>query len=186
MVGGVQIDEQIVYFIQNFRGARVLTIDFVDDDDDLEARVQGFFKHEAGLRQGAFGGVDQQNSAVGHGEGPLDLSPEIGMAGGVDDIDAHAAPGNRAVFGCDGDAALPFQVEGVHEPLFQLLSVPEDAALPEHGIHQGGFAVVYVGDNGDVAQVVVLGFKACNGCYERKGSNVGVSRKVFMITVGCK
>ena len=41
--------------------------------------------------------------------------------------------------------ALPLQVHGVHEPLVDLLVGPEQAALAEHGVHQGGFAVVDVG-----------------------------------------
>jgi hypothetical protein len=31
--------------------------------------------------------------------------------------------------------------------------LPKKAALAEHGIHQGGFAVVDMGDDGDVANV---------------------------------
>jgi hypothetical protein len=30
---------------------------------------------------------------------------------------------------------------------------PEDARLPKHGVHQGGLAVVNVGDNGNVANI---------------------------------
>jgi hypothetical protein len=32
---------------------------------------------------------------------------------------------------------------------------PEQTALPEHGIHQCGLAVVNVGDDGNVSQTVV-------------------------------
>jgi hypothetical protein len=35
------------------------------------------------------------------------------------------------------------------------LVFPEDARLPEHGVHQGGLAMVHVGDDGDVANILL-------------------------------
>ena len=40
--------------------------------------------------QRALGGVDEQDDAVDHGQAALDLATEVGVAGGVDDVDGHA------------------------------------------------------------------------------------------------
>ncbi len=42
---------------------------------------------------------------------------------------------------------------GVHDAFDDFLIGPENAALPEHGIYQRGFAVVHVGDDGDIANL---------------------------------
>ena len=42
-----------------------------------------------------FGGIDQQHHAVDHGEDALHLAAEIGVAGRIDDVDAHAASNRR-------------------------------------------------------------------------------------------
>ena len=44
-----------------------------------------------------------------------------------------------------------------------VLVVAEDAALPEHGVHERGLAVVDVGDDGDVAQVLAHGEAGVRG-----------------------
>ena len=57
------------------------------------------------------------------------------------------------VLGQNGDAALALQVVGVHDALDHMLVGAESAALPQHGVHQRGLAVVDVGDDGDIANV---------------------------------
>ena len=53
--------------------------------------------HEFGLRQRPLGGVDQHQGAIHHVEDALDLAAEIGVAGGIDDIDAGiVARGSRS------------------------------------------------------------------------------------------
>ena len=119
-------------------------------------------EHEARLRQRPLGGVDEQERAVGHLQDALDLAAEVGVAGRVDEVDLDVADADGDVLGQDGDAALALQVVGVQDEavlaadeLVQLLGA-EQAGLPEHLIDQGGLAVVDVGDDGDVADVVPL------------------------------
>ena len=112
--------------------------------------ARALLEHEAGLRQRAFGGVDQEDGAVDHGEGPLDLAAEIGVARRVEDVDLDALPDDRAVLGGYGDAALALEVHAVHEAFLGLLALAEHAGLAEHGVDEGGLAVVDVGDDGDV------------------------------------
>ena len=43
------------------------------------------------------------------------------------------------------------QVAGVHHPVLDLLVGPKGAALFQHLVDEGGFAVVDVGDDGNIA-----------------------------------
>jgi hypothetical protein len=96
------------------------------------------------------------DAAVHHAQDPLHLAAEVGVAGGVDDVDAglagRALPQYRGALGQDGDAALPLLVVGVHGALDRRLVGAEDAGLGEQLVDQGGLAVVDVGDDGDVAE----------------------------------
>ena len=63
------------------------------------------------------------------------------------------------VLGQDGDAALALEVVGVEDAGVlppQLSLVAELAGLAQHLIDQRGLAVVDVGDDGDIADVVPL------------------------------
>ena len=57
------------------------------------------------------------------------------------------------VFGQNRDAALTLQIVGVHDSFDQMLVGTKRAALAQHGVHQGGLAVVYVRDDSDVANI---------------------------------
>ena len=61
-----------------------------------------------------------------------------------------------AVFGGNGDTPFALQIHVVHQPFGNLLAFAKQTALTEHGIHQGGFAVVNMGDNGNIADGIVL------------------------------
>ena len=78
------------------------------------------------------------------------------MARGIHDVDLGVLVPDGGVLGQDGDAPLPLQVAGVHDPVHHLLILPVDAALLQHLVHQRGFAVVDVGDDGDISQMFVL------------------------------
>ena len=131
-------------------------VDLVDHHDDPVAQLQGAAEHEAGLGHGALGGVHQQNDAVDHLQDALHLAAEVGVARGVHDVDLGIAIADGGVLGQNGDAALPLQVAGVHDPVHRLLVFPVYAALLEHLVHQRSFTVIYVGNDGDVPQFIVL------------------------------
>ena len=109
--------------------------------------------HEFGLRQRAFGGVDQHQRAVHHVEDALDLAAEIGVARRIDDVDAGVLPLHRGGLGQNGDAALALQIVGIHRALDHALVFTVGAGLLQQAIDQRGLAVVDVGDDGDVAKV---------------------------------
>ena len=152
LVGGVEGGEQVEHLVHDLGDARVRTVDLVDADDGLEADFQGLADDELGLRHGALGRVDEHDGAVDHGQDALDLAAEIGVAGGVDDVDAHVLPVDGRGLGHDRDAALFFQIVGVHHALGDALIVAEGAGLAQQLVDEGGLAVIDVSDDGDIAE----------------------------------
>ena len=153
VVGGVERGEQVEHFVVHLVGSRVAAVDLVDDDDRAQAQRERLLGHELGLRHRPFGRVDQDDHAIDHRQDALDLAAEIGMAGRVDDIDAHTFPEHRGAFSEDGDAALALELVQIHHALGHLLVGAERARLFQHGVDQGGLAVVDMGDDGDIAKI---------------------------------
>ncbi len=110
LIGRVEGGEEIEDLVHDLGGPRIGAVDLVDDDDGLEAHLQGLGDDEFRLRQRPLGGVDENKRAVNHMQDALDLAAEIGVARRVDDIDARVVPDDRGRFGKDGDAALALEV----------------------------------------------------------------------------
>ena len=116
-------------------GPRIAAVDLVDQHDRPQAQAQRLAEHELGLRQRAFGGVDQQDHTVDHRQDPFDLAAEVGMARRIDDVDARALPHDRGRLGKNGDSALTLEVVGVHGAFGDLLIVAKGAALLQQAVH---------------------------------------------------
>jgi hypothetical protein len=127
--GGAQFQKQLEHFIVDFLGAGMVAVHLIDDNDWLQAVVQCFAQHKAGLGLGSVGGVHQQQHAVDHLHHAFDLGAEVGVARCIDDVDDGAIPQNRRVLGLDGDPLFTFEVHRVHDPFLDLLVVAEDPAL---------------------------------------------------------
>ena len=155
MVGRFKLDKQVEHLVHGPHGPRRRLVDLVDDHDDGQGKRQRLLEHEIRLRHGAFLRVNEQKRAVGHLEHALHLAAEIGVARGVDDVDEVAPVFERPVFGGNGDAALALEVHGIHEAFRDNLVVAEHAALFEKLVDERGFAVVHVGDDGDVADITL-------------------------------
>jgi hypothetical protein len=132
-------------------------VDLVDDEDHRQPRLERLAQHEARLRQRPLARVDEEEHAVDHRQPALDLAAEVGVAGRVDDVELHAAVADRGVLREDRDALLALEVHRVHDALGDVLVLAERARLPEHGVDQRRLAVVDVGDDRDVAQVLADG-----------------------------
>jgi hypothetical protein len=78
-------------------------------------------------------------------------STEVGVAGGVDDVDLGVLELDSGVLGQDGDAPLLFQLVRIHDSLGKGFVGTEGAGLAQHCVHEGRLAVVDVGDDGDVS-----------------------------------
>ena len=82
----------------------------------------------------------------------LHLAAEIGVAWGVDDVDAGVLPGDRGHLGENGNAALTLKIVGIHGALRHPLILAEGAGLLQQAIHERGFAVVDLIDDSDIAE----------------------------------
>ncbi len=152
-VVGAEGGEQVEHLGMDLVRAGVGAVHLVDHDDGVEAAGERLADHEFGLRENALGGVHQDDGAVHHIQDAFHLAAEIGVAGGVDDVDAGVAPDHRGALGEDGDASLALQVVAVHGALGHDLVVAERAGLAEELVDEGGLAVIDVGDDRDVADL---------------------------------
>ena len=116
-----------------------------------QAMLEGFLRDEPGLRHRPIHGVHQQQHTVHHREHAFHLAAEIGMTRRVHDVDVKIVPGDRGVLRKDGDATLALDRIRIHDPLSELLTSIERAGLAEKLVDEGGFAMIDVRDDGDVA-----------------------------------
>ena len=155
VVGRADGGEEVEGVVQHPVGVGVRPVDLVQHQDRTQAELQGLAQHELGLRHDAFLGVDQQQAPVHHAQDPLHLAAEVGVSGGVDDVDPRFAcgtvPQDRRGLGQDGDAPFPLLVVGVHGALDGGFIGAEDAGLGEQLVDESGLAMIDVGDDGDIA-----------------------------------
>ena len=151
---GAEVHEQLVDVVEDLRRAGVGAVDLVERDDDGQPTGHRLLQHVARLRERALGRVDQQQDAVDHEQAALDLAAEVRVAGRVDDVEADAVDVDRRLLREDRDALLALEVARVHHAVDHGLVRAERAGLAEHRVDEGGLAVVDVGDDRDVAQVV--------------------------------
>ncbi len=163
LFGGVERGEQVEDLVGDFGGPGVGPIDLVDDHDGPQPHLERLGDHELGLRQRPLGGIDQHQHAVHHVEDALDLAAEIGVAGRIHDIYARVAPDQRGHLRQDGDAAFALEIIRIHRALGDALILAKCAGLLQQPVDQGGFAMVDVGDNGNVAKVHAASAKSLAG-----------------------
>ena len=149
-----QFHEKIENHVEHLVRAGVFAVDLVDDDDRLDLVLERFLKHETGLRLRAVVRIDDEQDAIDHLHDALDFAAEVGVARGVDDVDAIAVPMKGGVLGANGDALFALEIHRIHHALLDLLVGAEGAGLPEQLIDERGLAVIDVGNDGDVANFV--------------------------------
>ena len=154
LIGGAQFVKQVKGGVDHKVGARAGFVHLVDHQNGLEAQGQRLFGHKTGLRHGAFLRVDQQHHAVDHAQGAFHFTAKVGVSGGVDDVDVRAFPGHGAVLGQNRDATLFFNRVVVHHGVNHFFVLGKGAGLAQELVHHGGFAMVNVGDDGDVADLL--------------------------------
>ena len=153
VLGGAEVDEQLVDLVHDLGDPRVRPVDLVHDEDHRQPALERLAQHEARLGEGALGGVDEQEDAVDHRQPALHFAAEVGVTGGVDDVELDAVVTHRGVLGQDRDALLTLQVHRVHHAVVDVLVVPERAGLPQHRVDERGLPVIDVGDDGDVSEI---------------------------------
>src|SRR5690606_13666804 len=179
---GAQAVEQVEGLVQHPARARARAVDLVHDHDRLEAHRERLLGDEARLRHRAVHRVHQHQHRVDHRQHPLDLAAEVGVSGGVDDVDPpHLAvlvgPADRRVLREDRDAALLLDVVAVHHPVRDDRTLIQGARLLEQLVNQGGLAMVDVGDDGDVAEAFDGAGIVCGHDKERARWRVGAGKE---------
>ncbi|MNL17871.1 hypothetical protein D3C87_1389920 [compost metagenome] len=149
--GGTQVVEQVEDLVQNPVRTRAWTVNLVDDHDWTQAGFESLLGHETGLRHRAVLSVNQQQNGVDHRHYAFNFAAEVGVARGVHDVDVVAVPVDGGVFRQNGNTALFFLVVGVHHALVVELVALQGAGLTQEFVYQGGFTMVNVGNDGDVA-----------------------------------
>ena len=158
--GGVEAGQadDILHLLRHLVWMGRRQVDLIQDGHQLEVVLQRHIGVGEGLGLHALRGVHHEDGTLAGGEAAADLVGEVHMARGVDEVElVHLAVLGGVVHGdgagLDGDAALPLNVHVVedlvlHRPLVHALGQLEDA------VGQGGFAVVDVRDDAEVADVV--------------------------------
>ncbi len=159
LVGRTQAIKQVEHLVHGPVGARAGAVHLVDHHDRLEAHREGLLGDEAGLGHWAVDCVHQQQHRVDHRQHTFDLATEVGVSGGVDDIDAVILPLDGRVLGQDGDPAFLFDGVGVHDPIAVVTTLVEGAGLAQELVDQRGLAMIDVGDDGDVAKLLGHGIR---------------------------
>ena len=153
LFGGIQVQEKLQHLVVDLERIGKGAVNLVDDDDGLQAFLKRLAQHETRLRLRAACGIDDEEHAVHHFHDPLHLGTEIGVARGIHDVDRVAFPENRGVLRLDGDALFLFKIHGVHGALLGGLVLTVGAAGLEELVDEGGFPMVNVGDDGEVADL---------------------------------
>ncbi len=88
-------------------------VDLVDEQQRRHAEPLQRAHQDPGLRLHALDRGQHEDAAVEHTEDALDLGDEVGVPGGVDDVDDEVVEGERHDGGLDGDAATALEREAV-------------------------------------------------------------------------
>src|SRR5690554_4795618 len=150
-----QVEHELENGLVHFLRRAVLFVHLVDYHDGFKVEGDGLLEYETRLGHGAFEGIYEQQHAVGHVEHALHFSPEIAVAGSVDDVDLVISVAHGHVFRYDGDAPLALQGVVVHDKFTRLFVFAEYPAFVDQGVYHCGFAMVDVCDDGEVADGVV-------------------------------
>lgn len=117
------------------------------------AFLERLAEHETCLRLRATCRINDEEDAVHHFHNPLHLGTEVSVTRGIDDVDRVALPENRGVLRLNGDAFFPLKIHRVHRTLLGGLVVTVCATGLQELVDEGGFAMVNVGDDGEVADL---------------------------------
>ena len=80
------------------------------------------------------------------------------MSGSIDNVDLYIFVKNSCIFRQDRDAAFPFNCIGVHDPFLYFLIRTENTALFQQLVHQSGFSMVNMSNDGHIADIFAFPF----------------------------
>lgn len=118
----------------------------VDNDYWLDVSLQSLSKDEFCLGHRAFSSTDNQANTIDHTHDTLDLTPEIMMARGIDNVDLVSIVTDVGTLGQDCNTFFSFKLVGIHGAFLAYVHSTES----EHGVDQGGFTVIDVSNDCDI------------------------------------
>ena len=125
-----------------------------------------FFRTKRVCACGPFISIHEQEDTVDHLHNPLHLATEVGVPGRIHDVDEDSPSVHGRVLRADRDPLFSLQVHGVHDPFIDTLIIAESSALSQQLVNKGSFAMIDVGDDGDVTDV--LGVHGSNKVHARE------------------
>jgi hypothetical protein len=94
----------------------------------------------------AFGSTDNQANTIDHSHDTLDLTAEIMMARGIDNVDLVSIVTDVGALGQNCDTFFSFELVGIHGAFLAYVH----STVSEHRVDQGGFAVIDVSNDCDI------------------------------------
>ena len=136
-----------------FRAA-VRFVHLVHHHNRFKSDLKCLLQHKTRLRHRSFKSINEKDATICHVEHTLHLTTKVGVTWSVDDVDFGVFVVDRHVFRKDGDTTFTFEVVIVEHKFARLLVGAEKVTCQEHFVHEGCLTVVYVSNDGDVANVL--------------------------------
>lgn len=162
------LDESLVGFFGVELKLEDGTIDLVDEDDGADTLGEGLTEDGLGLDADTFDAIDDDEGTVSDTEGGSDFRGEVDVSGGVDEVDQEVTfsvlesgdeLGTDVVVegdggGLDGDTTSDFIRTGVEETGISGGFLLDDTGGGDEGVGEGGLAVIDVGNDGHVTDLL--------------------------------
>jgi hypothetical protein len=161
LVVGIEVDEHIKDLVLDLTDTGRRTINLVDDDDGAETLLESLAEDELGLGHGTIGSVNDEADTIDHGHDTLDLTTEISVTGGIDNVDVIVLVGflvvvdDRSTLGENGDTTLTLKGVGVHETHLTLGHA--GTGRRKKRVDKSGLTVIDVRDNSNVTHELGAG-----------------------------
>ena len=159
--GGTRVEtDAVLDFLLDTLGLGTWQVNFVDDGHDLEVVLEREVDVRQCLRLHALCRVDNEERALARGKAARDLVVEVDVSRRVDEVQFVQFPVLAAIVEphglcLDGDAALALEIHAV-EHLRLHLALTECPRVLDEAVGNGGFSMVDVGDDGKIADMLLL------------------------------
>jgi len=152
--GGRLLADDLAHALDSAGEIGPFPVHFVDEQEPGQAVLVGGLPDLLGLELDAAHGIDDDEGRVSHAEAAARVHGEIGVAGGVQQVDPVPVPVDEGSRGADGDAALLFLGLPVHGGR-AVVDAPQAVRLSgheEHGFGDRRLPGAAVSDDRDIAK----------------------------------
>ena len=149
-LGGVEVEHKVENHFLHLIGAAVGLVHLINNNYRFQTYLYCLLEHEASLRHRAFESVDEQETTVSHIEYAFHFTAEVAVARGVDYVDFIAVVVDRNILRKNSNTTLSFKVVIIENQIACSLVFAEQISCEKHLVYQSGFAMVHVGNNGNI------------------------------------